>query len=668
MNWKNLTIGKKIGIGFGTVLFILAIVSVWSIFGISDIVSGVKVSMNGNHLNNEILNREIDHLNWASQVSALFTDDSVTELNVQTDPHKCAFGKWYYSDERKLAEEMVPEIKSLLTEIEEYHNKLHASAIEIGKHFHQADTELSAILRDAKTDHLKWLSSVQKAFVDQSIKKIDVESDPYKCAFGKWYYSDEVKTMRKNDAGFDAVMANIEEPHKQLHQSLLEIQKLIDQGKRSQAAEYFRKNTEIFAHTTLQNIDEVIAWNDQNVAGMQMASETYTNETMPALHNVQRILTQVVETVGEKVKGTDDNLLVSAARSKSAVLIFSVIAIIIGVALAVFISHGIINALKKIIEGLSSGSEQVAAAANQVSSSSQQMAEGASEQASSLEEISSSLEEMTSMTKQNADNAKQANTMAVDTSSSAVKGSDAMSKMADAINKIKASSDETAKIIKTIDEIAFQTNLLALNAAVEAARAGEAGMGFAVVAEEVRNLAQRSAEAAKTTSILIEESKNNAENGVVVTQEVDSILKEITESVKKMTQLIGEVSAASEEQAQGIVQVNSAVSQMDEVTQSAAANAEESASASEELSSQAQELNVMVEVLTHLVTKDGKANNVHSSAGRRLKSKPAYALAGKNTTQGINTKGSLQTRKVKAAKIVNPNDIIPLNDDEFEEF
>ncbi|MFC1479620.1 methyl-accepting chemotaxis protein [Planctomycetota bacterium] len=281
-----------------------------------------------------------------------------------------------------------------------------------------------------------------------------------------------------------------------------------------------------------------------------------------------------------------------AAQEQSAMfsLILTSAGIVLGIILAFVITRSITKPLNRVIEGMSQGAEQVASASGQVSSGSQNIAQGASEQASSLEEVSSSLEEMSSMTQQNSDNANSARDLSEEASGSAQQGNQAMGNMSKTITEIQTSANDTARIVKTIDEIAFQTNLLALNAAVEAARAGEAGAGFAVVAEEVRNLAQRSAEAARDTANLIEQSQKNAEEGVTASTEVEEILGQIVEKVQKASQLIAEVSAASDEQTRGVEQITEAVTQMNQVTQSNAANAEESSSSSEELSAQAQEL------------------------------------------------------------------------------
>ncbi len=251
--------------------------------------------------------------------------------------------------------------------------------------------------------------------------------------------------------------------------------------------------------------------------------------------------------------------------------------------------------LDDVMKQVSQVAEQVSTAAGQISGGSHSLSQGASTQASSLEEVSSALQEMASTTKQNAANANQARGLSEGARSTAERGVDSMKRLARAIDKIKASSDSTAKIVKTIDEIAFQTNLLALNAAVEAARAGDAGRGFAVVAEEVRNLAMRSAEAAKTTATLIEESVKNAENGVSINNEVMTILVEINDQVQKVSTVMVEIAASSEQQSQGVEQVNAAVEQVNQVTQHTAASAEESSGAAEELANQAEKMKATVQ-------------------------------------------------------------------------
>ncbi len=259
------------------------------------------------------------------------------------------------------------------------------------------------------------------------------------------------------------------------------------------------------------------------------------------------------------------------------------------------------DALNKACDNLDVGmtqvgatTEQVAAAASQIGTGSQSLAEGASEQASSLEEIASSLQEVSSMTRQTSKNSGEADKLTDSAKDATAQGTQSMQKMSEAIGRIRSSADETSKIVKTIDEIAFQTNLLALNASVEAARAGDAGKGFAVVAEEVRNLAMRSTEAAKTTTELIAESVERAESGVKICEEVTVNLGSIDERVGQIGSVMGDISTASKQQDEAVGQVNVAVEQLNNVTQQNAANSEESASAAQQLSSQSEEMRSLV--------------------------------------------------------------------------
>ena len=382
-----------------------------------------------------------------------------------------------------------------------------------------------------------------------------------------------------------------------------------------------------------------------------------------------------------------DDAASSLASSSTVMVIGLIIALVIGIAAAFLIGRSITKPIQAIIHGLRSGADQVNSASGQVSQSSQQLSEGATEQASSLEETSASLEELSSMTTSNAENARQATQMAGAAHGAASKGVKAMERMSETIVRIKSSADETAKIIKTIDEIAFQTNLLALNAAVEAARAGEAGKGFAVVAEEVRNLAQRSAEAAKNTAQLISDSQKNSDQGVEASTSVGAILVEIAGGIDNVTNLVQEVAAASKEQAGGVEQINKAVSEMDKVTQSNAATAEESAAASEELSAQAKELREMVEALSRLVygaksgMSDGNGHMTSHAPTRQPQRQPqrtisiAHHAPAKKALTHTSHNGGNGSKKHNEHELVGasarasrPEDVIPLDDEDLSSF
>jgi methyl-accepting chemotaxis protein len=282
-------------------------------------------------------------------------------------------------------------------------------------------------------------------------------------------------------------------------------------------------------------------------------------------------------------------------------LVLSLGALVIGVIVMLVTARSITRPIQKVADDLIVGASQTTSSAGEVSAASQTLAEGSSQQASSLEETSSSLEEMTAMAKRNGEGAQQANDLAEQARKAVDKGAADMQTMAAAMDDIKLSSDDIAKIIKTIDEIAFQTNILALNAAVEAARAGEAGMGFAVVAEEVRNLAQRCATAAKETAGKIEGAINKAGQGVELTQKVAAALTDIVGKIHQIGDLASAAVTGMREQTEGISQINMAVGQMDKVTQSNAATAEESAAAAEELNAQAEVVNHSVAELLRLV-------------------------------------------------------------------
>jgi methyl-accepting chemotaxis protein len=347
--------------------------------------------------------------------------------------------------------------------------------------------------------------------------------------------------------------------------------------------------------------------------------------------------------------GVENDELLAPVRSLGYVnmVVTAVVVLAAGLVILLLV-QSTVKPLNRIVGELTEAAGQVASGSGEVSGSSQNLAEGAARQAAAIEETSSSLEEMSSMTKQNAENATQARNMMSEASQLVDDVNHKMAEMVAAIEAATRTSEETGKIIKTIDEIAFQTNLLALNAAVEAARAGEAGAGFAVVADEVRNLAMRAAEAAKNTSGLIESTVKAIKTGNDLTQVTRQAFEKNLHLTHKVGELVAEIAAASTEQAQGIKQITGAVGDMDKVVQQVAAGAEESASTAEQMSAQAQQMNQIVDELGGLVNGRRREAKAPDKAARAAAARPARAAGALKARidQGTRKRGKPDPAKV----------------------
>ncbi len=413
-----------------------------------------------------------------------------------------------------------------------------------------------------------------------------------------------------------------------LHQQNLklmgQLQKIFPTGEGKKLVEAVEKSLTSYVNT----MDRLRAKVDKDFAGAMQVLDSEVPEQvkqlMTASDNLQAYCDQFsAQRLSETVDGF--------ARIKGSVLGFgsaNIVAALLVVLVVSFSSVRIRRLLGALVNRLSTSSDQVHQSGESLSKASHSLAEGASEQAASLEETSASLEEMASMTQRNTETAEQVKQLATAARQAGDTGANDMQAMSSAMKDIMNASDAVAKIVKTIDEIAFQTNLLALNAAVEAARAGEAGMGFAVVADEVRNLAQRAATAAKETAEMISDSVSKSQHGVQISGKVAASLSEIVTKARQVDELAASVANASREQSQGIGQLNTAVSQMDKVTQHNAATAEESASAAQELNAQA---GTMKEAVAELLTLVGGSAAAPTPAGKKPAPRnphPLYATNG----------------------------------------
>ena len=633
---KNMKVGTKIVSGFVLVLLLLVVVAYFGYNGLTGVVDRVVKADDTNRLVKMIQETRQQEKNYIIRGKDEYiakVDEELAALNKQVEETKAKFNDKVNQDQMDAVAKEVGQYKAAFHSYVDMNNQKAATMEEM----RAKAGEALKLTEEVRASQKEQLAAVLKTNAEAIQDKLTKADDTNRLI--KWFID-----ARKNEKEF--IISRGEQKWRDaVDGNLAKILTLAaDMNSRFQEKENIDRINKIIE--TIKAYDA----NFDKFAGL-MAQQNKADETMVAS---ARAAQKVCGAARADQKAKLESQIVSA---NSLIGIISLVAVLLGLALALVITRGITKPLNRIIEGLSEGSDQVASASTQVSSSSQSLAEGASEQAAALEETTSSMEEMGSMTRANADNAGQADGLMTEAGTIIREAAQSMDGMAESMEQIAQSGGEIGKIVKSIDEIAFQTNLLALNAAVEAARAGEAGAGFAVVADEVRSLAMRAAEAAKSTQELVEGTVKRIEQGSQLVDKTQSGFKQVTESAGKVGGLVSEIAAASQEQAQGIEQVNKAMVQMDQVTQQVAANAEESASASEELNAQAVQMKEMVGGLMAIV---GGAN------GRSALT--ASGPNGNGHKKIIKAAKARQALPEHGAKEVKPEQVIPFHEEELNDF
>jgi Methyl-accepting chemotaxis protein len=490
-------------------------------------------------------------------------------------------------------------------------------------------------------DHFQLAVNLAEMVINGRSTGPDINPADNLCAFGRWRerFDNGEELFSKNPTLVQA-MEKMTLPHRKFHRTAAEVQNLLKDGAEKNMEAINQQYIELVgAAREVVDTFQMIANEVENARTLFRDAELETMETMLAIQ--EKTTSAVGALVAANKANMDNNLATAMAKGNAATRTMQGLAlgalgigVVVMAALYITVRRQLTGPLTRAIAALASDADGVASEAHGVATSSASLSEGSSSQSSSLEETSAAIEQITAMARKNLDNAKQANTEMQANAKQIKDSTEAVTRMSEAMGEIKDSSEKISNILHTIEEIAFQTNLLALNAAVEAARAGEAGKGFAVVADEVRNLAQRSAQAVKDTSELISGTVERINNGAAITSEIEQYFHRIADTASRITRMIDEIDIATGQQTLGMEQINQSVSQIDQVNQENARHAETNAQASVNLNQRSGDLMGQIDSLGGVlrtvignrgvpaVTRRTSADSSSNGRGRRLPAGP----------------------------------------------
>ena len=689
---NNLKIAARLSLGFALILVLLVGNAIYNYVALNRLGTETGNLADAGSNRTFAVEKEVDHLKWMAQLSALFLDDEIASVTVQTDPHKCGLGTWLYSKETQEMRAADPELDALLKKIEEPHARLHQSAINIGDTFINFDMKLQDLLAERWIDHLTWNKVLASSILQHKV--FNGGLDAHQCAFGKWYDG-----YRNSGTPLAERLRQWEEPHTRLHQSAVGIVKAQQTGNWAEAQRLYDQQTLPALQELETRYVDTRNWIAGLAARQEKALAIYETDTKNAVEETQGVLKELVNHFG---KESDKAVAIADHQiglSIKVLVVISVVAIIIGVvtafiqirsfkrpvALAVRLTEKInveMQKLETVIEAISrndltmdidsseeedvtinckdeigalciavsdvlhsktrmagslktmvsnlgviirqmrDNATELLSAASEVASSSEQMSRGSKDQTDQMVQISTAIEEMTATIVESSRNAGEAAEGAKSAADTAGTGGEVVSETiqgmqriagvvresAEAIGKLARSADEIGEIISVIDDIADQTNLLALNAAIEAARAGEQGRGFAVVADEVRKLAERTGKATgeitgmikgiqdDTTAAVrsMETGIQEVDKGRVLADKAGNSLTEIVAMSQRVMDMIQQIATATGEQSGAAEQISKNVENVSSIARGSADGAQQSAAAAEQLNRQAEGMQRMV--------------------------------------------------------------------------